>query len=456
MMGGYDLQQMLAAGAPLRFGERSATGCDRFDYAPGQPNLFMLMLFKQLLVAEHGVENGFDLYRQTVSKQKNATLDIRRLASLHTFCAANSKSYFEIFPAGEPMIVMPPRVIGDGNHRPLEGTTRCFFVANLGDALVRGRSSIVEVNGAALADYQGVELESIDDEIEFDSAVFHRDKEHIWTIAQDRQALQFDTAFSLLGCRTDFFGDWLCEFITKYVAATLHDALPAVPVLIDECMPRTHRQALELMLPSPIEIVEVPAFEPVRVKRLWMASSIAYMPFHQKFNERFTWDNLLSSSQRCVSVGREMGHRADRALGHRTSPAKVFLARKEFRHRKLVNCAAIEAIASSRGFAIVYPEELDFLEQVRLLRNARFVVAPEGSALFLTYFVKRGTKICILNHQNTAGLVMYNDGCDLTEVEITIITGPEAKENRRSPQDADYQIDERVFCSFLEDWLGVA
>jgi capsular polysaccharide biosynthesis protein len=67
----------------------------------------------------------------------------------------------------------------------------------------------------------------------------------------------------------------------------------------------------------------------------------------------------------------------------------------------------IEAIAAAHGFVISYPEDLDFVSQAKLLRDARFVLGPEGSALFLCCFVGRGAKICILNHQEAEGLVLY-------------------------------------------------
>ena len=281
--------------------------------------------------------------------------------------------------------------------------------------------------------------------------MFHRDNERIWTISDDRPALKFDAVFSLLGCRTDFFGDWLCELIAKYVGVS--ERLPPVPILIDACMPRTHRQALELMLPVPAEIVEVPAFQTVEVARLWSASSFGYMPFHQKFTERFKWDYLMASPERFVPIGTEMCRRADLVLGPLRGSSRVFLARKEFRHRKLANHAAIEAVAKAHGFAIVYPEELDFVEQVRLVRDAGFIMAPEGSALFLCYFLREGAKLCILNHQNTAGLVGYNGGGDAEDGGVTIITGPQVGEESGSPQDVDYTIDVDVFRRFLDDWL---
>ena len=69
-------------------------------------------------------------------------------------------------------------------------------------------------------------------------------------------------------------------------------------------------------------------------------------------------------------------------------------------------------------------------------------------------FMGRGAKLCILNHQQTEGLVLYNIGAKEKEVEVTIITGPEVGERRGRSQDMNYTIDPKVFCSFLNGWLA--
>ena len=454
-MATYDLTTLMAQGVPLRFGDRSATGNDTFDYAPGKPNLFMLMNLKHLLQQTHGIVAGFELFRRTVPKLHDSRLVLRRLHSQHSFALAQARSFAEIVPAGEPITILPPTVIGDGNHRPLTNVTRSFHVACLTDVILQGRSSILISGDLALADFQADELARIDDELEFDAAIFHRDGDDVWMMDSGRPARLIPEAFSLLGCRTDFFGDWLCEFVTKFVAAMHSGHLPPVPVLIDADMNASHREALELMMPD-IDIIEIAAFEPVQVQRLWLASSIGYMAFHQKLNERFKWEYVLSSPERFLPVEDEMARRADLVLGPARGPERVFLARKGFRHRKVVNSEEIEAIAAAQGFAIVYPEEFDFVEQVRLLRGARYVIAPEGSALFLMYFLDAGAKVCILNHQETDGLVLYNGGSDAKGIDLTIITGPEAGVRRGRSLDMDYRIDPVVFADFLAGWFPVS
>jgi hypothetical protein len=455
-MAKLSLNEMLAE-RPLRFGEASTTGWDYFDYAPGQPNLFLLSRFKQLLVKEHGLEAGFALYRQTIAKQNGASLKLRPLESHHAYSKGRAANFRELISAGRRYAILPPRVIGEGNHRPLRGVSRSFYLSCLEDGIVRGRSSIVEMADAALADFQSDELARIDDDVEFDGAIFRREGDKVWVIDLPQPALEFDEALSLLGCRTDFFGDWMSDSIQRYVAATLDGQLAATTILIDAHIPKTHRQALELMLTGNPRIVEIEAFQPVRVRRLWWPPSLAYVPFHQILNELFKWDYLGCIPRDFAPLQNEMIRRADLVDAPTNGPTRVFLARKNFRHRKLVNHTEIEAIAASFGFAIVYTEELDFAAQARLLRRARYVVAPEGSSLFLCVFMGRRAKLCILNHQQTEGVVLYGGsaGPDYDrEIELTIITGPEAGEQHGRSQDMNYVIDPEVFCDFLVEWFG--
>jgi Glycosyltransferase 61 len=450
------LKDMLAE-RPLRFGADSTTGCDQFDYAPGQPNLFLLSRFKQLLVSECGLEAGFKLYCRTVIKQANASLKLKSLESHYTYSMERSIAFREMFAPGKRFAILPPRVIGAGDHRPLRGTTRSFYLSCLEDVIVRGRSSVVEADKCLLADFQGDELARIDDDVEFDGAVFHRDGENVWLIELPQPPLEFDEALSLLGCRTDFFGDWLCDTLQRYVAATLDGELANKTILIDAHIPKTHRQSLELMLTGAPRIVEIEAFQPVRVRRLWWPPSLAYMPFHPVLNDRFKWEYLGYSANDVAPIEQEMSRRADLVDSPANGPTRVFLARKSFRHRHMVNCEEIETIAASFGFAIVFTEELEFAAQARLLRRAHYVVAPEGSSLHLCVFMGSGAKVCILNHENTAGLTLYNGkpGPAFDKgSELTIITGPEVGQRRGRSQDMNYWIDPELFRDFLLEWFG--
>ena len=433
----------------------SVTGCRHFDYTNGRPNLYLLMRFKQALVAEFGVKRGFAIYQQTVVVADGDELLHKSLSSKCAFAATRSHGFFETAPGGESFVLEPPTVIGVGNHRPLAASTRSFYVACLGDARIRGRSAVIEADGLALLDYQDSERMQLDDEIEWDPAIFHASGETAWIVAPaaDAASIELDTAFTLMGAHTDFFGHWLCEYLPKYIAASLSGILPSVPVLIDADMPETHRQALEFLYPGQLELIEILAFKTVRVARLWCAPALMYMPLHEKRNARFRWESVAAPPMRFAPIIREMAYRADLALGNPIGGTRVFLARREFRHRKLLNRANIEAVTAALGFEVIYPEELGFSEQVAALRNADFVIAPEGSALFLVFFARAGTKVCILCHPLTDVLADFASLLRPHGIEIIVLTGPLRRRHPQTPHDSDYEIHEGRFHKFIDRWL---
>jgi len=359
-------------------------------------------------------------------------------------------------PAGEPFSIPAPRVIGEGNHRALEGSGRSIFVACLADARVRGHSGFIEAGSAALLDYQGDELTRFDDSMTFDPAVFSvvdGDRE-IWMIEplQESCSVQIDEAFTLLGPYTRAFGHWIWEYLPEYLVASMSGVLPPVPVLIDREMPATHRQALELMLPRGIQIIELAPFETALVHRLWCASSQMHLPVLGKLNERARWDNLASPPSRFSSIMREMIKRAEPAM---LPPAAggsdmIFLARQKQAARKMVNREEIEAAAEARGFRIVCSENLSFLEQISLVRNARIVVGPEGSGMTLLFFAKPGTQVLILQHQYTAGIPLMTGLLREKKIDAIVMTGPYVRIDEHYAHHSDYEIDSLTFGRFLE------
>lgn len=437
----------------------SVTGNPSLDYAPGQPNLYKMMCLKQSFFAQHGLENGYQHFAESVTCVGRGGLKQIPIRSERDFAGALAIELIELARAGEPYELCPPLVIGQSNHRALHGKSRSQYAACIADARVRGRSAAILAGGALLLDFQNDEPNRLDDELEWDPAIFHAEEGHAWLIpAPDQDTpLEIEEALSLLGAHTDFFGHWIYEYLPKYVTAVLSGRLAAnVPVLIDSHMPATHRQSLELLFGKDLPVIEVPAFAEVSVRRLWCAPSIMYMPLHEKQNERFSWDAVSPSPERFSLIIQEMSRRADAALTTPESPKRrIFLARKAFRHRKLLNHERIEAEARSYGFEIVYPEDYTFAEQVTLLRNAHSIIAAEGSAIFLTFFASPGTKLCILSHPITHALAIYNGILARREVEVKVLTGPMIRMNQQTPQDSDYEIVPDHLKTLIEQWLAL-
>jgi hypothetical protein len=424
------------------------------DQFESSGHLEPLMRFKRELVNAFGVEDGFRVYRERLKLPDSGRIRLDRLESLYSFAKTCGEPFIEIDPGGERFVVPAPTVIGEGVCRPLEHVSRPLYVACLGAARVRGRSAVIEIEGLGLLDYLDWERDLFDCELEIDPAIFHASRDAAWIIGpqDDGPSIDLDEAFTLLGPDSGAFGDWMVQFLPRYVAADMSGQLPPVPVLVDARMPPSIYRCIEVMVPRGVEIIRIPTYATARVRRLWCASNLQYAPTFEKMDGRFRWDYLASPPATARSVVRETRRRADAAIaGGASGPERVFLGRRPRLWRKLVNYAAIEAVAEARGFQVVYPEDLSFDDQVRLLRGARFVIAPEGSALFLLYFSEPGTKLCILNDTMTEGSLGYNGSFD--GVDVTLFTGPIVGLDADFEERSDYAIDENRFATFVESWL---
>jgi Glycosyltransferase 61 len=414
-----------------------------------------LVSAKRALIERFGVAEGFRIYRDKMTHlPEQGELHRKPLGWLRQVAEQGAGAYYPLAEA-ERFDVPMPRVIGQGNQHPMPAWARALFVACLSDARVRARSGFIEVGDVAVIDREAEELARFEDRIDFDASVFQIDAEAAWFITPrgGGASIEVDEAFSLLGIRAHVFGHWMFEYLPKYVAATMAGALPPVPILVEAGMPRTHYQALRLMLAAPVEIIELPPFATARVRRLWCAPCLAVTPWWEVQDERFKCDHCALPPARYAPIAREMGRRVCPAMPP-PSGNRIFLARRGGSH-ELANASAIEALAVARGFRIVVPQHLEFHEQAGLLHHARFVAGPYGSAMFLAYFAKPGARICMLANPEMPKFVQSEASGVLAAlgIDVTLFTGPCLGANPDDPARTDYEIDEAAFGRFLDAWL---
>jgi capsular polysaccharide biosynthesis protein len=415
--------------------------------------LYELVPFKEALVARLPIAHAFEIYRALVKLPMDAKLEQRQVRSLREEAARHAAVFRETAPAGVPFTVQPPKVVGNGDHRPLECVTRSLYYACLSDAGVHGRSAFIQFRDAALLDFQGEEFDRIDDRLILDLPVLSAGKDAICIEATPTGAMEIDEAFTLLGPLTPQFGHWIWEYVPKYIVACLSADLAGVPVLIDAHMPNTHREFLQMVVSADTQIVEVPYSASLRVQRLWCASRLFYIPLLPRSMDLQGLAYRTAPPDRFASAVREMRRRMAPALPGQGRFKNVFLARKPEQHRQLVNRGPIYNIAEERGFVIVYPQDLSFAEQVSLMRDASYVLGQAGSGMFLTLFAEPGTKVGILSSQRTYRSASYTCLLEELGIDVTILTGTVECAGEYAQFD-DYSISEREFSEFLDAWLA--
>lgn len=412
----------------------------------------ILMNLKQELCSILGINEAMQCYADFALVPDSDRFVRKTVAGIRDAARSSASFYGEIDPGGTHFTIPAPRVIGDAQPRELQHVSRAMYVACLEDVTVRGRSLVVETANHALLDFEDWEAKLFECELDIDPSIFSEEGGNAWlpVTCDPAQTIQVAEAYSLLGPQTGAFGDWMYTSLPRYVYADMSSLLPIVPVLVDKGLPPTVLASLRTMLRPGVEIIEVPPFRSVRVGRLWVSPSLHYAPAREVMDERYKFDYSTPAPSHFLPAVREMRRRASPSTATEAN-GRVFLARKPSRWRKMVNHAEIETLARDRGFNMVYPEALDFASQIALIQEAKWVIAPEGSAVLLMYFAHPGTRLCILNHpivETTA-----YDGL-LDQIDLTVLVGPIVDRDPTFLHRSSYRIDPDAFHTMLGDWLG--
>ena len=75
--------------------------------------------------------------------------------------------------------------------------------------------------------------------------------------------------------------------------------------------------------------------------------------------------------------------------------------------RRCTNSHEIEKQLSKRGYSVVHPEKLSFMDQVELFKNAKTIIAPTGAGLANAIFCMPETSVGILMAKHERMIYRY-------------------------------------------------
>jgi len=352
----------------------------------------------------------------------------------------------------QPFALLEPRRVGEPPVKTATLKGRTMFMTRLDDALVVGRSSFIWMSDRALIDAQGSELHDVVPSLNVDPLVMRRGESSITALpAPQRRMRRMGRAFHLVGWSTNFFGHWLTEYLPKLMPLLADERMAGMPILVDEGMPEQHHEALALLVGDRHPVVRIPTWGSIQVRKLWWCSTAMYVPMLPRLGQDLDATHMSAPPGPFAELIARMGERMSAALGALRTGRRVFLARGPGRRRKMTNRAPIEALAQRWGFEIVHPEKLGFVDQLRLAREADFILGPEGSGLMLAYFARKGCRLGILNHEFLENLATMTSTFEALGVETSIIYGrcTRVDENRRY---SDYIIDPETVEHLFSTW----
>lgn len=416
-------------------------------------NPYLLQMLKKRMQDAHGVEDGIVGYVLAMAGGRPSSLELKPLGSLLDYARAHGGAYHEWSSAGVRHLPSSI-VVGQPRLPPYEVAARTVFTCVLRDAAITAGSSSVEAGGRILFDHQPGELEDLADDFRCDIPVVAVEDGIAALVRVDEAAPEIEEAISLVGVTSIAFGHWLIEFLPRYFALERAGVPAHVPVVIDTAMPPTHRQALDYFTEGRRPIIEIPRCSRMKVRRLWVTSNFSYLPLLPYPGQEFTVKHLSFDS---AAMARLVDSFPLPAIERGRTPEKIYLARRPHLFRQLLNGDEVEALCREQGFSFVYLEDHSFVEQLSLIRNARQIVAPAGSALLLPFvYGACGTKILNLHPpfiDETPGLT---DLAHARGIEVSVILGtsPGLDPTYRGRSDFSVSLDQ--VREVLDSWARAA
>jgi len=291
------------------------------------------------------------------------------------------------------------------------------FVAVLRNAVTFGGTNLVFADGEVVChDLYDFERDYTSEELH-GRAIIEPGSRRIWWYAYDELPERIPVAATFVDACAPNYAHWMTEVLPRIALFCSDEHFSSVPIVVNDGLHRNIMESLLLVTGADREIIALPSGKALAVDQLHVTSAAGYVPFGRRTSR------LSDHSHGMFSPGafENLRNRLN-AVGQEAKPEswpeKIYL-RRDSSMREIINAGELEKLLVGRGYAIVEPEKLTFLQQLQVFRNARAIVAPTGAGLSNAICCKRGTHVVVLmaKHKN---MIYRYWGNLLTPIQIQV------------------------------------
>lgn len=361
---------------------------------PNEPQT-IAYLVKAITVSE-GIElaaSEYAIHCNQINRKKEGIF----VASISTVRDCEKKTWLSLREAGkvEEIPFKAPHVFG--SHLATDtvfALSNKPYVAEIENARIFSNSSlIIASDGTALSDTGGHPRFGRYVSFVYEAVVVAQQPDKVLLDYSRFNTREIEAGIFLSGLGASAFGHWLPEFLPKLQFLQQHPDFEHLPIIVDAGMPQSHFDHLRRFVSNPL--LQLQANESFLCKRLLVSPSPTFFPFELLTNDIPVHEmpGLSLRALRFLRAGESYEIKKPR---HR----RIFLARKNMKWRRLLNEEEIAATLLNLSFETVYLEEMTVSEQIDLVRQAQWIVAPNGSALLNLIFADTSTKLLVLSQPN--------------------------------------------------------
>jgi len=307
-----------------------------------------------------------------------------------------------------------PKVFPEGDQGYLESPHDRYkappiYVATINKGMIYGGSNLILTqDGVICHDLYDFERDYTSEELHGRTLIDPKSSRIRWML-HDESPERLPAAAAFVDACAANYAHWLTEVLPRIAAFCAEEQFNGIPIVVNDGLHKNIMESLFLVAGFEREIITLTIGKALAVEVLYVTSVAGYVPFERRTNKLSDYSNgvfspwafeLLRSNMDAFVV-------KDNVQGY---PEKIFL-RRNSGARKVANGAELEKLVVSRGYVMVEPGELTFVQQVKLFNNANIIISATGAALSNAIFCKPGTQIGILmgKHKNMS----YRYWCDM-------------------------------------------
>lgn len=313
-----------------------------------------------------------------------------------------------VFPGRDQGHLAPPR-----NHYDFPE----IFVAIIRNAMTCGGTNLIFADGEVVChDLYDFERDYTSEE-HHGRAIIDPRFRRIWWYSYDELPEQIPVAATFVDACAPNYAHWMTEVLPRIALFCAEERFRGVPIVVDDGLHKNMMESLLLVTGAGREIITLPAGKALAVNQLYVTSAAGYVPFGRRTSRLSDHSHGVFSPRAFEKLRSQLNVRGQETK-EEAWPQKIYL-RRDASMREIINAAELEKLLVARGYVIVEPENLTFLQQIQVFRNAKAIVAPTGAGLSNAICCQRGTQVVVLMAKHKKMIYRYWSNL-LTPIQVQV------------------------------------
>jgi len=323
-----------------------------------------------------------------------------------------------------------------------------IYIAELKDARITSGNSYIISEGCCLYDLATYDVDNRYD-LRYE-ALIKVDK-NIAVIAEKSKPKKLEkipVAISLSGLASYNYFHITIEILSRLINIDQYEEYREFPILFDDVVKKIpqYQQLLERINQYNHPCIYLKPRESVLVERLIYPSYHTWMPVNIRKHGMMRPEDFLIADSAVFNMRNTI--LKTQKISETYSNKKIFISRRNNKMMRLMNEASIAEIFKSYGFEILYPEDMDITEQIRVYSHASILAGATGAAFTNIIYAPQNAKIiCIIPKEYH--FYLFSTIAHIIGQECIYLSAKVKKKGEALSDDLFY-LDEKVCARFLQ------